>query len=313
MASRLAEGWILGLDIGGTKTAVVAGTRAGEVLESRVHAMSATATFEQSWDAIRRLADDIILERGRPGIIGVSIGGPLDTHNGVVLSPPNLPGWDAIPLRTMCEAHFGVRTHVEHDARTGALAEWMFGAARGARHVAFLTFGTGLGCGLIIDGRLHRGAADSAGEVGHWRMAQRGPTAFGKAGSWEAFASGAGLPRLARHLYPRRAWPADLNAEMLIGLARDGDAVAGRVVEAAAVWLGRGIAYLVDLLDPEIVVLGSLAVRAGDLFLPTASRTVRLETLPRTHGCRIVVAGLGEHLGDVAALSAAIYHESAKR
>ena len=165
-----------------------------------------------------------------------------------------------------------------------------------------------MGAGWIVDGRLHRGAADSAGEVGHWRMAQRGPRAYGKTGSWEALASGAGLPRLARYLHPERSWPPELTAEMLINLARQGDQDARHIVERSAVWLGRGIALLVDLLDPEMVVLGSLAVRAGDLFLPTATRTVRSETAPRTHGCQIVAAGLGDRLGDVAALSAAIYH-----
>ena len=270
--------------------------------------MVAGASFESSWSAITTLADRLLDSYGPPQAISVSIGGPLDTLNGIVLSPPNLPGWEAIPLRDLCETRYGVRAYVEHDARTGVLAEWMFGAAKGCRDVVFLTFGTGLGCGLILDGRLHRGAADSAGEVGHWRMARRGPRAYGKAGSWEALASGAGLPRLARYLHPRRKWPPDLTAEMLIALARQGDLEARQIIETSAVWLGRGIALLVDLLDPEMVVLGSLAVRAGDLFLPTAIRTVRRETAPRTHGCQIVAAGLGERLGDVAALSAAIYH-----
>ena len=174
--------------------------------------------------------------------------------------------------------------------------------------MVFLTFGTGLGAGLIVDGRLIRGAAGAAGEVGRWRMAQRGPRAYGKTGSWEAFASGVGLPRLARFLEPTVEWPPDLTAEEVIRLARSGDASAARAVEAAADWLGRGIAYLVDLLDPEIVVLGSLAVRAGDLFLPGAVRTVRRETAVRTHGCRIVAAATGESLGDLAALAAAIHH-----
>lgn len=300
--------WIMGLDIGGTNTAVLAGTPAGGILERQVHAMVPGAPFADTWSAITALADRLVATRGRPSAIGVSVGGPLDTAGGVILSPPNLPGWDAVPVRDLLTARFGAPTFVEHDARAGALAEWLFGAARGCRDVVFLTFGTGMGAGLIVDGRLHRGAADAAGEVGRWRMAYRGPRAYGKTGSWEAFASGSGLPRLARFLHPEREWPPDLTAEAIVRLARSGDQQASRVVETAALWLGRGIAYLVDLLDPEIVVLGSIAVRAGDLFLPTAIRTVRRETGARTHGCRIVAAETGESLGDLAALSAAIYH-----
>jgi len=300
--------WILGLDIGGTKTAVVAGTATGEVLRRTISHSNAQHGFRPMWTTMVGHADALVADFGPPTAIGVSIGGPMDAERGIILSPPNLPGWDAIPLRDLLVERYGVPTWVEHDARTGALAEWMFGAARGANDVVFLTFGTGMGAGLILDGRLHRGWNGGAGEVGHWRLARQGPTAFGKAGSFEGFASGAGLPRLARAMYPGDAWGEGLTAQDLIGLARDGDQRAIRVVDRSAQWLGRGIALLVDLLDPEVVVLGSLAVRAGDLFLPTARAVVARETLVRDRECRIVAAGLGEHIGDVAALSAAIYH-----
>lgn len=303
-----SSGWILGLDVGGTKTAVVAGTAAGEVFRRTVSPSNAEGGFEPMWAGMVARADDLIADLGPPVAIGVSIGGPLDTERGIVQSPPNLPGWDEIPLKDMLLERFGVPTWVEHDARTGALAEWMFGAARGARDVVFLTFGTGMGAGLILDGRLHRGWHGGAGEVGHWRMARRGPTAFGKAGSFEAFASGAGLPRLARYMYPGEAWDKGLSAQILVSLARNGDPRAISVIRRSAGWLGRGIAQLVDLLNPEVVVLGSLAVRAGDLFLPIAREVVARETTTRNRDCRIVAAGLGEQAGDVAALCAAIYN-----
>lgn len=299
--------WILGFDIGGTKIAVVAGTAVGTILERRAYEHTREVGFEPSWKAMTSLADAIIAERGRPVAIGVSIGGPLDRDRGVILSPPNLAGWSNISLKDRLADRFGVPVYIEHDAKAGAVAEWLFGAARGSRNVVFLTFGTGLGSGLILDGRLYRGTVDGAGEVGHWRMAPRGPVAYGKAGSWEAFSSGGGLPRLARYLYPERLWPTDLTAETLVHLTRAGDPQAAKVVRTSATWLGRGIAYLVDLLDPEVVVLGSLAVRAGDLFLPTARRVVRRECAVRDRDCRIVAAGLGEQIGDVASLCAAIY------
>jgi glucokinase len=241
-----------------------------------------------------------------PAAIGISIGGPVDTERGVVMSPPNLPTWDEVPLRELCRSRYHVPTFLEHDGRAGAVAEWLFGAGRGLSSLVFLTFGTGLGAGVIVDGHLLRGAHGAAGEVGRWRMARRGPRAYGKVGSWEGLASGSGLPRLARHRHPARDWPTDLSAEVVVDLARRGDVDALDTVGTAARWLGRGIAMLIDLLDPEAVILGSLAVRAGDLFLPTIIATAQSETAERTRSCRIVPAGLGESIGDLAALSAAI-------
>jgi glucokinase len=237
----------------------------------------------------------------------VSVGGPIDSELGIVYSPPNLTGWDAIPLKRQLSERFGVPAYVEHDAKAGAVAEWLFGAARSYQNVIFLTFGTGLGAGLILDGRLYRGTFDNAGEVGHWRMAPRGPVAYGKAGSWEALSSGSGLPRLAKYRYPDNVWPDNVTAEDIIHLARDGDARSLKVVQESATWLGRGIALLVDLLSPDVVVLGSLAVRAGDLFLPVVRRVVTKECHERNGGVHVVASELGEAIGDTAALCAAIY------
>lgn len=300
--------WILGFDVGGTKTAVVAGTKEGTVLARMARPSNAEGGFEPMWAAMVSSADELIDDLGHPTAIGVSIGGPVDVERGIVYSPPNLPGWDAIPLKDRLGDRFHIPTYVEHDARAGALAEWMFGAAQGATDVVYLTFGTGLGAGLILGGRLHRGATGDAGEVGHWRMTRRGPEAYGKIGSWEALSSGAGLPRLARHMYRTEAWPEVLTAEMLVRLARSGDPRALRVIRVSADWLGRGIAQLVDLLNPDIVVLGSLAVRAGDLFLPTARRMVADECTDRNRECRVVASALGEKAGDLAAICAAIYN-----
>lgn len=298
---------ILGLDIGGTKTAAVIGTSDGEVLSQQMWPSRPARGFGPMWRDITEAAAALIADGSQPAAVGVSIGGPLDVERGIVESPPNLPGWDHIPLKEMLEDRLGVPTYVEHDARAGALAEWLFGAGRGCRDVIFLTFGTGLGAGLILDGRLYTGHSGYAGEVGHWRMARRGPSAYGKVGSWEAFSSGSGLPRLARHLFPDGPWTGALTGEEVIRLARAGDARMQRVVTLAARRLGAGIAQLIDLLDPEVVVLGSLAVRAGDLFLPEVRQVVRRECLPSGRGCRIVPAQLGEQLGNLAALSAAIY------
>lgn len=297
---------ILGFDIGGTKTAVVVGTRDGEILRRQSFATDAHRGFEAIF-ADMAAAGREILGGERPAAIGASIGGPLDTQRGIIYSPPNLPGWDAVPLKARLEDSFGVDTYVEHDAKACALAEWMFGAARGKAHVAFLTFGTGLGAGLILDARLYRGATDSAGEVGHWRIADDGPLIYGKRGSWEGYSSGAGIAALTHYLAPGH-FPPDVTAADVIDRARHGDPEARRVVDSSAEHLGRGIALLVDLLNLEMVVLGSLAVRAGDLFLSIVREVVTREALPGTAAaCQVVPAALGGKIGDVAALCAALY------
>lgn len=309
MAER---GWILGLDIGGTKTAAVAGTATGETFDRVVFASRPERGFQPMWQDIVDAGGQLVERHGQPISIGVSIGGPMDHARGVIFSPPNLPGWDEIPCRSLLEEAFQVPVHVEHDAKTGALAEWLFGAAQGRRTVIFLTFGTGLGAGLILDGRLYRGASDNAGDVGHWRIADDGPLVYGKRGSWEGFSSGTGLAALARDRFPEQ-FDAGVTAQEIIQRARDGNAAARSIVDVSATCLGRGIALLVDLLNPDIVVLGSLAVRADDLFLPTARRIVAEEAQTiNVQACKIVPSALGDRLGDVAALCAAVYHGAMK-
>jgi glucokinase len=304
-ANGPGEESILAFDVGGTKIAAARGTSSGVILQQVVELTPPGGEFDAMWKTICALGERLLSGAAKPGAIGVSIGGPLDAEKGIIYAPPNLPGWGSVPLRQLLEDHFGLPSYIEHDAKAGALAEWLFGAGRGSQNLVFLTFGTGLGAGLIVDGRLCRGRGNM-GEVGHWRMSAEGPTAYGKAGSWEAFSSGAGLSRLAEWRYPGH-WPANLEAKVLVELARIGDGPARSVIDEAATMLGRGISYLVDLLSPEIVVLGSLAVRAGDLFLPTAQHIVDTECLASNLPCPVVAAALGEKIGVTAALCAAIY------
>jgi glucokinase len=241
--------------------------------------------------------------------IGVSIGGPLDAAAGLVLGPPHLPGWDRVPLAALLRERTGRPVWIEHDAKAGALAEWMFGAARGARNAVFLTCGTGLGAGVIADGRLLRGAGDAAGEVGHWRVAAGGPAVYGKRGSWEGYASGTGLAALARERFPGRFGATD--AAEVARLARAGDRDAAAVIEESGRHLGRGLALLVDLLAPDVIVLGTLARHLGEAWLAPARAELAAEALPALAArCRVVPSELGERIGDVAALCAAIHHEA---
>jgi len=304
----MATDLILGLDIGGTSTAVVLGDRSG-----RVHAREAFATqpergFQATFEQLCATVDHVRAQTAPPpDVISVSVGGPLDITRGLVKSPPNLPHWDDIPLEQLLSERYGLPVYIEHDGNAGALAEWYFGAARGYRHVIFLTMGTGFGAGLILNSALYRGTNDLAGEVGHIRLADDGPTAFGKTGSWEAFCSGTGIARLAALRRPDR-WPAgQATARDIVEAALRDDPEANRLVQEVGTWLGRGLALLVDILNPEIIVLGSLAVRLGDRVLEPARQVIAQEALPEAaQACRVVPAGLGERLGDVASLCAAI-------
>ncbi len=305
------ETYIIGLDIGGTKTAVVLGDRSGQVYD-RVQfptdpARGFAATFADLCQHVEMMRIRATEQGRRPGVLSVSIGGPLDIERGIIYSPPNLPGWDAIPLKKLLEERFAWPTYVEHDGNAGALAEWYFGAAQGAHNVIFLTMGTGIGGGLILNGQLYRGTCDLAGEVGHMRIAETGPVAYGKAGSWEAFCSGTGIVRLAAYRFPERWAEGSITVRDLAELAANGDANALAVLAEAGRYLGRGLAILLDILNPEVIVIGSLAVRLGELVLGPARDEMRREALPEAAAaCRVVSAALGERIGDVAALCAAI-------
>ncbi|MBI1761289.1 MAG: ROK family protein [Acidobacteria bacterium] len=305
---------ILGLDVGGTKTAMVEGTRAGVILQRHEIATEAGRPFAEVFPRLGELMQQVITvatqQQRRIAAISVSIGGPLRIAAGVLLNPPHLPGWHGVALKARLAAAFPhLPVFIEHDGNAGALAEFHFGAGRGRadlRHLIFLTFGTGLGAGLIVNGSVLHGASDTAGEVGHLRLAWAGPIGFGKAGSWEGFASGAGLVELAHQLFPAR-WPRATPIRELVNAMLADDPQALAVAAEAGQWMGRGLALLVDTLNPQLIVLGSLAVVLGERVLAPARRALAEEALPpAVAACEIVPAALGARIGDVAALMAAL-------
>lgn len=304
----------IGLDIGGTKCAVVLGGETGKILKKEVFATDHSVSPEEN---IRHM-ERIIREMGvTPDGIGISCGGPLDAAEGVILSPPNLPGWDNVPIVQMLKDSFGCPVQLENDANACALAEWRFGAGRGSRHMIFLTFGTGLGAGLILDGRLYRGANDMAGEAGHIRLAEHGPVGYGKEGSFEGFCSGNGIAQLAeREILKRKQqgnpvafWNGEepVTAKLVAQAAEAGDADAIEIYRICAHYLGRGLAVLIDILNPERIVIGSVFQRSEGLLREEMERMIAKEALPRSAAvCKVVPAELKENLGDMAALATII-------
>jgi glucokinase len=317
--------YIVGLDIGGTKCAVVlAEVSDGIRLIDRI-GIQTVPGFEATRSRLFAAVYDLLERQGLAvqalTAIGVSCGGPLDSRHGVIHSPPNLPGWDDIALAAMLRDEFGVPAFVQNDANACALVEWKLGAGRGCDNMIFLTMGTGFGGGIIAEGRLLRGVCDLAGEVGHIRLAKDGPVGFGKAGSMEGFCSGGGIGRQAQELTWRLIkagrtprWVLDglaigeVSARTMAEYARAGDADAIGLYEAVGQRLGEALAILIDAFNPERIVIGSIFARAEDLLRPAMERAIAREAIPQAGAaCQVLAAQTGETLGDLAAVMAAAY------
>lgn len=308
--------YYIGIDIGGTKCAVTLASGSGENILSKTRFLTEAsrgpgAVVSDIISAVNAAVRSAGLAPSDIRAAGISCGGPLDSRKGLILGPPNLPGWDRVPVVSLIEEGCGIKTFLQNDANACALAEWKFGAGRGCRNMIFLTFGTGMGAGLILDGRLYAGANDMAGEVGHIRLAPDGPEGYGKRGSFEGFCSGGGIARYALEL-ARRSGEISVSdvprdAKSLAEAAENGDAFAIKVWSDCGERLGQALAVLVDILNPELIVIGSIFARSGHLLKGPMEKTLKSEALPISLGaCRIVPAALGESIGDYAAIGVAV-------
>lgn len=303
---------IIGVDIGGTKCALSVLEGADRVREVvRFTTTDVQGTLERIYEEIAKL------EPTEDVVFGVSCGGPLDAKLGLILSPPNLPGWDRIAICEELTKRFGGRAFLMNDANACALAEWQFGAGRGCQSMIFLTMGTGMGAGLILDGRLYDGITGNAGEVGHLRLAPDGPVGFGKKGSFEGFCSGGGIAQLAQQRVGEFAGKSVLKSGSAESLtARDvGEAAVAGDELALAIWnevgerLGEALSIFIDLLNPERVVIGSIFQRCEDLIVPSMNAVIAREALPDSaRDCEVRSAELGDEIGNYAAVAIARYH-----
>jgi glucokinase len=292
----------IGIDIGGTKTAISLGNSGGQIVSKK--AFPTDRNFKQALDNIVTEVEALISKQGKDTIaaLGISCGGPLDSDKGIIQSPPNLPGWDDVHIIKILKDKFGLPAFIENDANACALAEWYYGAGRGCKNMIFLTFGTGLGAGLILDGRLYRGANGLAGEVGHIRMTEGGPLGYGKKGSLEGWCSGGGISEAYFDRYGER-----ISGGEVCKRAEKGDKMALAIIEESALMLGKGLALFIDIINPERIVIGSIFVRSEALFRSRVERVIKEEALPLTAGvCKVLPAELGESLGDTAAICAAV-------
>ncbi|MDQ0109532.1 glucokinase [Chitinophaga terrae (ex Kim and Jung 2007)] len=317
---------IVGFDIGGTKCAVILGE---EVSDSRLEIRDKIIlpTDKPVYEMIDALYKhtELLLERNAVSLdavqgIGISCGGPLSSRRGMILSPPNLPGWDNIPIVEMSVKKFNKPVLLQNDANACAMAEWKYGAGRGYENLVFLTFGTGMGAGLILNGKLYSGTTDLAGEVGHLRLSDMGPVGFGKAGSFEGWCSGGGIAQLAQIRVRQRLQMGEkvsfcskledlpgLTAKMVAEAAYRGDATAIEIYRDCGTYLGKALALLIDILNPEVIVIGSIYGRAQSLLEPAMREVLEREAIRTSYeACRIMPASLSENIGDIAALSLAV-------
>lgn len=313
---------LLGFDIGGTKCAVILGKKDNaekiSIIEKVV--LPTNLPVHKMIEALFNTADTLIkgtdAANNDLGGIGICCGGPLNSKHGVILSPPNLPGWDNIPIAEMAEKRFGKKAFLQNDANACAIAEWKFGAGMGYRNTIFLTFGTGMGAGLILNGNLYSGTTDGAGEVGHTRLADIGPVGFGKAGSFEGFCSGGGIAQLGQMKIREKIQMGEsvsfcngldelslITAKSVAEAAYRGDSVAIDIYETSARYLGKGLALLIDILNPEIIIIGGIYKKTQSLIEPIMKEVIEKEALPgASKACKIVPSLLGDNIGDIAAI-----------
>lgn len=305
----------VGIDLGGTQV------RAGLAQDGQVLARASRPTDVAGGPrAIIAQFEALVAEvasraGGRPlAGIGVSAPGPLDSASGVVLGIPTLPGWQDFPLREVMATRFGLPVIVENDGLAAAFGEWRFGAGRGVDHLVYVTVSTGIGGGVIADGRLLRGRRGMAGHVGHMRLATEGPRCpCGTIGCFEAFASGTALGERARLAAARQpdgflaaaAGNEHLEGRHVLAGARAGDPACLALLDQEADYLARGFASLVHLFSPEIIIMGGGVSQAFDLMADRIIAQVRRDVMPAFRDVRIVPALLGDNSGLVGAAALA--------
>jgi glucokinase len=311
--------YYIGIDIGVTKIATLIDTEKMEIIDRVEFPTSGTPTPTKAIEKIIENIDNQLkkYQINEENIIslGISCGGPLSSKRGLIMSPPNLPNWDNVEIVKIFEERYGRKIYLQNDANACALAEWKKGAGKGYENIIFLTFGTGMGAGLILNGKLYTGIDDMAGEVGHIRLEDNGPVGFGKVGSFEGFCSGGGIARLGKSIVEEKVKDGydgklkklveenKLTTKDIAIEGRLGDKVALEILDISAEKLGKGLSILIDILNPEAIVIGSIYTRAEDLFKGKMEEVLKRETLSISlNRCEILKAKLGEKIGDYGAL-----------
>lgn len=303
-----AANYIVGVDLGGTKVAAALarpdGSIVGRALLPTEASKGAEHVLERVLKCVEMVVRDANLALGDIAGIGIGSPGPVDIERGIVVQAPSL-SWKDMHIVSILEGRFGVPCFVDNDANLGALAEYHFGAGRGSSSVVYVTVSTGIGAGIILDGRLHRGAQGRAGELGHMIMIEDGPLcSCGSRGCLEAVASGTAIARQARE---RAAKEGDgillelaggdsrsITAQVVAEADRRGDPIARWAIDSAVRYLGLGLATLVNVLNPDLIIVGGGVSMLGDRLFTPLREAIRFYAMGDLGSClRLSPAELG--------------------
>jgi glucokinase len=311
--------YILAVDLGGTQIRAALCDPSGQILKRAARATKAQDGLDAVLARINQTIEEAAQGTPEESISGIGIGapGPLDPTTGTLLAAPNLPGWINVPLRNLVSARFGKPTFLGNDANVAGLAEATYGAARGISDVVYLTISTGIGSGIIVNGRLLLGSRGLAGEAGHTIIDPNGPKCgCGNNGCVESFAAG---PAITRDVIGRlkagktskltKLSGGDLSkvdARMINEAAQAGDKLAVNAFRRAGSYLGLGIVNLLHLFNPRMVVLGGSVTKAGPLLFDPMWEMIRARAMPPyLEGLAIVPAALSDDVGLLGALALA--------
>jgi len=311
----MSKKYRVGVDIGGTNIKIAMVSKEGEIIYSNSVPTRAEMGYEYTVSNIKQAISDLIKETkiDKTLIEGIGLGfpGQIDCDNGVVRHLPNIPGWNNVPIAQILETEFGITTKVDNDVRCAALGELNFGAGKGCKNLICITVGTGIGSGLIVNGKLVRGANNAAGEIGHIKLQiHDGPICgCGDTGCLEAFASGPAIVAMAEEYilggkstkYREMANP-DITPYIVCEAAKQGDAVAKKIFEIIGEYIGIGMASVVNLLNPEKIVIGGGVADAGEILFDPIKKTIADRAMPiQASSVEVVPAQLGNTAGVIGA------------
>lgn len=311
---------LVGIDIGGTKIATCVMRKDGEVIAQEE---VPTKAKEGPKAVISRIKDTVyhVLDQGQVAkddveAIGVGMPGPLDIKKGLVKNPPNLPGWIDIPLTKILEEEFQLPVVLENDANAAVLGEKYYGIGKGIENIVYITVSTGIGVGVIVDGKLLKGEVGNGTEAGHTTINFGGPKCgCGNYGCWEAYASGTSLARFARDGIARGentiikdlAKDDEVKAEHVFLAAKKGDKFAKELVEDEGFYLGVGLANVVNMFNPKLIVIGGGLTHEWDMFYDNMMDIVKNNSLAaNVENLEVVKTSLGPNVGVIGACAVAL-------
>ena len=317
-----ADDLILGVDLGGTKILTAVTNSQGKML-SRDHSITPAqkgheAVIQSILDSAHRALEQADVAISELTAVGIGAPGLLNPETGILFTSPHLPGWRDVPLRDIMQERLGKKTFLLNDANAAALGEFYFGAARGARNFVYITISTGIGGGIVIDGEIYIGAIGAAGEVGHMTIDDDGPICnCGNRGCWETMASGTALAREARHRIKEGVRTSILEyaegevekvtAQVIHSAAEQGDSLAKELIARTGYYVGVGLANLINIFNPELIVIGGGLSNIGDMLLEPAFKVAGERAYKETfQAVRFAPAELGRNSGVLGAAAFAL-------